>query len=272
MSSKKIALLHDICGVGKAALMNMIPVLSVLGYEACPVPTMLLSTHTGGFNQPVVYPVPPQFVKDCADHYVQEQILFDAIFVGYLGTPDMLQAVLYFLSKFPGVPVIFDPIMGDHGNYYKNFGEDYKEALLELIPYADILLPNFTEFCLLWDMTYTDSYTEAVFLNKIKRLPLKENARMIITSIPGNKRKKNILLYADRRIENIELDGIDAQYHGSGDVFDAVFLGSFLKECDLKASILTAHKFVYNCITVSCEAGIPKREGLRIENCLTQLV
>ena len=44
---KKVALLHDLCGVGKAALTNMVPVLSVMGIEACPIPTILLSTHTG---------------------------------------------------------------------------------------------------------------------------------------------------------------------------------------------------------------------------------
>ena len=30
---KKVALLHDLCGVGKAALTNMVPVLSVMGIE-----------------------------------------------------------------------------------------------------------------------------------------------------------------------------------------------------------------------------------------------
>ena len=49
---KKIALLHDICGVGKAAMMNMTPILSMMGIEACPIPTVLLSTHTGGYGTP----------------------------------------------------------------------------------------------------------------------------------------------------------------------------------------------------------------------------
>ena len=31
---KKIALLHDLCGVGKAALTNMMPILSIMGIEA----------------------------------------------------------------------------------------------------------------------------------------------------------------------------------------------------------------------------------------------
>ena len=47
---KRVLLIHDLCSVGKAAMMNMIPVLSVMGMEVCPLPTMLLSTHTGGFG------------------------------------------------------------------------------------------------------------------------------------------------------------------------------------------------------------------------------
>ena len=43
---QRAAILHDLCTVGKAAMTNILPVLSVLGVEACPVPTMVLSTHT----------------------------------------------------------------------------------------------------------------------------------------------------------------------------------------------------------------------------------
>ena len=46
---KKIALLHDICGVGKAAMMNMTPILSMMGIEACPIPTVLYKLLSGGF-------------------------------------------------------------------------------------------------------------------------------------------------------------------------------------------------------------------------------
>ena len=44
---QRAAILHDLCTVGKAAMTNILPVLSVLGVEACPVPTMVLSTAHG---------------------------------------------------------------------------------------------------------------------------------------------------------------------------------------------------------------------------------
>ena len=115
---KKIALLHDICGVGKAAMMNMTPILSMMGIEVCPVPTVLLSTHTGGYGTPAVCHVPGDYIRACADHYKKEHITFDAIFVGYLGKADVIDAVIYFISQFPDTKVILDPNMGDHGDYY----------------------------------------------------------------------------------------------------------------------------------------------------------
>ena len=126
---KKIALLHDICGVGKAAMMNMTPILSMMGIEACPIPTVLLSTHTGGYGTPAIYHVPGEYIRTCADHYKKENITFDAIFVGYLGNVDVIDSVIYFISQFPDTKVILDPIMGDHGKYYSNFDESYGTSI-----------------------------------------------------------------------------------------------------------------------------------------------
>ena len=147
---KKIALLHDICGVGKAAMMNMTPILSMMGIEVCPVPTVLLSTHTGGYGTPAVCHVPGDYIRACADHYKTEHITFDAIFVGYLGKADVIDAVIYFISQFPDTKVILDPIMGDHGVYYTNFDESYGAAMRKILPYADIILPNLTESFILF--------------------------------------------------------------------------------------------------------------------------
>ena len=102
---KKVALLHDLCGVGKAALTNMVPVLSVMGIEACPIPTILLSTHTGGYGKPVMEKISTTYIRECAEHYVANQVTFDLIFVGYLGSEGMIEAVEYFLSCFPDAEV-----------------------------------------------------------------------------------------------------------------------------------------------------------------------
>ena len=47
---KRVAAIHDISGYGKCSLTVVMPVMSAMGIEVCPVPTALLSTHTAGFT------------------------------------------------------------------------------------------------------------------------------------------------------------------------------------------------------------------------------
>lgn len=70
---KRVAVIHDMCSVGKAAMTNILPVFSIMGIEPCPVPTMILSTHTGGFGKPVMMPL-PSFVTEAAKHFKNNQI------------------------------------------------------------------------------------------------------------------------------------------------------------------------------------------------------
>ena len=46
----KVAAIHDLSCFGRCALTVIIPTLSALGAQTVPVPTALLSTHTGGFE------------------------------------------------------------------------------------------------------------------------------------------------------------------------------------------------------------------------------
>ncbi|MDU7887232.1 MAG: pyridoxamine kinase, partial [Clostridium perfringens] len=47
----KIAAIHDISCYGRAALATIIPILSSMGNQVCPLPTAVLSTHTDGFGK-----------------------------------------------------------------------------------------------------------------------------------------------------------------------------------------------------------------------------
>ena len=43
---KKVVAVHDLSGVGHVSLMAVIPVLSSMGFQVCPLPTAVLSAHT----------------------------------------------------------------------------------------------------------------------------------------------------------------------------------------------------------------------------------
>ena len=43
---KKIAAIHDLSGMGRVSLTVVIPILSSMGFQVCPLPTAVLSNHT----------------------------------------------------------------------------------------------------------------------------------------------------------------------------------------------------------------------------------
>ena len=43
---RRVAAVHDLSGFGRVSLTTVIPVLSTMGFEVCPLPTAILSNHT----------------------------------------------------------------------------------------------------------------------------------------------------------------------------------------------------------------------------------
>ena len=46
----RVAAIHDLSGFGRSSLCNVLPILSTMGIQACPVPTAVLSTHSVGLT------------------------------------------------------------------------------------------------------------------------------------------------------------------------------------------------------------------------------
>lgn len=269
---KKMVLLHDLCGVGKAAMTNMLPILGVMGVEACPIPTMLLSSHTGGYGAPAIEAVSTEYIKACAAHYQKQGVTFDMIFIGYLGSKAMGRAVIDFITAFPDTMVVLDPIMGDNGVYYKNFGAEYRDAIREIIPYTDLILPNLTEYFLLTKTTYEVPQNEAQIQAYCKTLGDMGAKQVVITSVPSKECQKGIALWnREQQFMYLSNNEVLSDYHGTGDAFDAVLTAHLLNGYSIEESAKKAHEFVCACIKESSRYEYAKREGLMIEKSLKNL-
>nr|WP_294466120.1 PfkB family carbohydrate kinase [uncultured Sellimonas sp.] len=269
---KRMLLIHDLCSAGKAAMMNMIPVLSVMGIEVCPLPTMLLSTHTGGYGKPAVLPVPGEYLKESLRHFQREQVRFDCIFVGYLGNVKMAHTVLELLDMEQGPKVILDPIMGDHGTYYSNFDETYKEALLPLLKKADLMLPNLTEAAFLSGMPYEACQSDEGLLEAVKRLQKLGMKDGVITGIHAGEDEIGMAVLEKGKMAVCRETEVPYHSHGTGDLFDAVLCGALLGGKDLHQSALMAHRFVADCLREKAKEAEEERSGLPFERLLGNLV
>ena len=81
---KKIAVINDLSGYGRCSLTVAIPILSALKVQCCPVPTSILSNHTG---------FPVYFLDDYTEKmepylekWTELGLEFDGIFSGFLGS------------------------------------------------------------------------------------------------------------------------------------------------------------------------------------------
>lgn len=269
---KRAALIHDLCGVGKAALTNMLPVLAVMGVEACPVPTYVLSTHTGGFGKPAMEKL-PNFPKECAVHYKEAGIRFDSIIIGYLGNSKAAVSARYFAGQYPEAYLILDPVFADKGKRYANFDENYEACIRNLIPLSQVITPNFTEACLLAGLPCKDSCSNQELGRIWQRLSVLGAQNMVITSVPGTRPDTIGIFFANEaQQKRLEWPMLEKSFPGTGDLFAAVLAGSLLKGKNLEESLYLAHDFVNYCMEVSSRHDYPAREGILLEPCLWRLL
>jgi len=92
MSYKKILTIQDISCVGQCSLTVALPVISACGIETCVLPSAVLSTHTAGFKGYTFKDLTEDMPK-INEHWAKENIKFDAIYTGYLGSTKQIDYV-----------------------------------------------------------------------------------------------------------------------------------------------------------------------------------
>mgnify|MGYP004666238975 CR=1 FL=1 len=120
----RAAALHDLSCFGRCALTVIIPTLSAMGVQCVPVPTALLSTHTGGFSG-MYFRETDEEIPRIADHFDEIGLRFDAVYTGFLGSERQADIIADFIRRFGesdgkgGTPtVLVDPVLGDDGELY----------------------------------------------------------------------------------------------------------------------------------------------------------
>ena len=118
----RVAAIHDMSGFGRCSLTIVMPVLSAMGVQCCPLPTAMLSTHTGGFQGNTFLDLTDQ-MGPVAAHWKVEGVAFDAVYTGFMGSREQIALTGALIRDFkrPECRIIVDPVMGDHGKAYRTY-------------------------------------------------------------------------------------------------------------------------------------------------------
>lgn len=258
--------INDLSGAGRCSLAVVLPVLAVMGCQPVALPTLLLSTHTGGLGQPVRLGC-EEYGPAALRHYKELGLEVECIYVGYLAGPAGLELAQKAFDLWPAALKVLDPVMGDNGRYYTGM-EGLAEGLRGLAARADLLLPNLTEACFLAGRPYEEASFTRESAQEFARSLAGLCKSIVVTGLPMG---KYVGCAGIGREEFVLKKSYAPQpCHGSGDLFAAVLIGGLLRGNALSAAADAAAEFVFASIAATPPDADP-RLGLWFESILGRL-
>lgn len=271
MSYNRVLTIQDISCLGQCSLTVALPILSACGQETVILPSAVLSTHTGGFTGFTFRDLTDD-MPDIQKHWQKENISFDAIYTGYLGSLKQIDYVSDILDTMgkDGCLKVIDPAMADNGSLYSIFDNEYAKAMAKLCQKADIILPNITEACFMTDVEYKEKYDEAYVKQLLDALRGIGAKTIVMTGVSYDDDTTGVVVYEGDDVKYYRHQKLKKSCHGTGDVFASAFVGAVLYgKCLYNASKIAAD-FVYDSM-VYTQKDDSHWYGVKFEPMLSRL-
>ena len=284
---KKIAVLNDLSGMGKCSLTAAIPVISVMGIQACPLPTAVLSAQTG---------FPSYYCDDYTDRmdaimeeWKKMDFYPDGIYTGFLADARQADKAVEFIEQFAkeDTKILIDPVMGDNGEEYPIYTEALCEKMRFLVRRATVITPNLTEALLLlygarrahvlWkELSLMDEERLLKFTESTgKELSKEFDTEVVITGIDlparENHQEMGNLICKDGVQTWVSTVKEGGSYSGTGDLFASVLSAGMVKGMDTVDSVRKAVKSLSKGIHDAVLEGTDRNEGICFERYLSEL-
>ncbi|MEL7647246.1 MAG: pyridoxamine kinase [Sedimentibacter sp.] len=271
----KIAAIHDMSGIGRCSMTVIMPVLSALGCQVCPLPTALLSNHSE-FKNFYFFDF-TQHMEEYFSNWEKNNAEFDCVYSGFIGSEMQIDIMLDIISRIKNKKdalVVVDPVMGDHGITYKTYNGRMVEKMSHLVHEADIITPNMTEASILLGEKYSDEKIDTNMLKSyLKRLCSLGPDIAVITGITSQD-GENINACYDKKEDcywKVPFKFVGKRYPGTGDLFTSLLVGYLMNGKILPEAIEEASRFVSLAVESTYEAGTPSSEGVLFEKIMKEL-
>ncbi len=271
---KRILTMQDISCLGKCSITIALPVLSAMGVETVILPTAVLSTHTM-FKNFTVKDLTDQLLPIAA-HWKSENVHFDAIYTGYLGSAEEIEIAKRVFEMFRDKDTLLfvDPVMGDNGKLYPAFDTAYAALNAGLCKGTDIIVPNITEACLMTGTEYREVYDREYVVSLLGKLSGLGAGVSVLTGVSLSPGKTGVmgLDSANGSLFEYQNDRVDAAYHGTGDLFSSVCVGAVLRGRTLQEAVQIAADYTAHTIRVTLENPEKPWYGVDFERTLPDLI
>lgn len=270
---KRIALINDMTGFGRCSIAVELPLISAMKIQACPLPTAILSVHTG-FQEHYIDDY-TQRMRPYMDNWVANGLEFDGICTGFLGSVEQINIVEEFVDRFKreNTLVMVDPVMGDYGRLYSSYTPEICQEMKRLLRHADLLTPNLTEACQLLDVDYPEAgrIQEAELAKMAKALADKGPKQVVITGLSQDDWVLNFVYEQNGRQCIVKDPKIGGDRSGTGDAFAAIVSGALVNGLSLEEAVEKATRFITKVLRYTVELDLPWNYGLAFEEYLTEL-
>lgn len=269
---RRVAAIHDISGLGRCSLSVIIPVLSAMGVQVCPVPTAVLSAHTG-YGEFVMRDL-TDYIMPTLDHYKRLGTEFSCIYSGFLASTEQIDHCLDFFASFPEALKVVDPVMGDNGKSYQTYTPELCARMSELAAVADIITPNLTEAAILLGEKFPEGTLDlSVIKSWLVRLSQLGPDIVVITSVPSSAHGICTVGYDKKRSSfwKVVNDYVPISYSGSGDMFASILIGGILQGDSLPIAMDRASTFTQAAVKKTYSYGTDWTDGIMFEPQLYRL-
>lgn len=272
----RVAAIQDISGFGRCSLTVITPILSCMGVQVCPLPTAILSTHSGGFGE-MAFTDLTDGMEAYINHWKSLNLSFDYIYTGFLGNEKQIDKVADFCRSFKRTEeecIVVDPVMGDNGKLYKTYDVVMQEKMRQLVELADIITPNLTEAMFLLKREYIlKAFTDKEIKEMLGKLAQMGPKVVIITGILDHLGKKANVAYDAKQdiFWKVPYQEVEVHYPGTGDAFTSVLIGALIQGDSLPMAIERAARFISLAIRTTYGYRTDTREGIMLEKVLSTL-
>jgi len=243
---------------GGAGIQADLKTFSAHGCYGMSVITALTAQNTIGVS--AIHPVPVNFVEAQIDA-VLEDIGADAIKIGMLFSPELIEAVAQRLRQHRASNIVLDPVMVAQSGDRLLLNDAIAVLKAELIPLADLITPNLPEASVLLDreIRNLDELEDAA-----KDLTQLGCANVLIKGGHLEEGDSDDLLYLgdENKLSSLPEKRISTiNNHGTGCTLSSAIASGLARELDLESAVRRAKEYITGAIESGAEYSLGKGHG-----------